>query len=103
MRFHVCVGILPHEREHPQPLEVDLTVRVASDSAAVLDYRRLYTIVADVVTAQPLDYLETVADAIAVAVLELEEAASVRVAVRKPHVVLGGPLSHAEVVVEVQA
>ena len=31
MRFHVCVGILAHEREFAQPLEVDLRCRHDAD------------------------------------------------------------------------
>jgi dihydroneopterin aldolase len=100
MRFHVRVGILPHERELAQPLEIDLTVRLAHGTTAVLDYRGLYAIVRDVVGAEPLDYLETIGTDIATAVRRLDGAASVRVAVRKPHVALGGPLAFAEIVVE---
>jgi dihydroneopterin aldolase len=100
MRFHARVGILPHERELAQPLEIDLTVRRAAGVRAVLDYRSLYAIVRDVMAAEPLDYLEVVGGAIATGVLALGGVASVRVAVRKPHVALGGPLAYAEVVVE---
>lgn len=100
MRFHVRVGVLPHERELAQPLEVDLTVRRAPGGAAVLDYRTLYAIVRDVVAAEPLDYLESIAGEVAGRVLALDGAAHVRVAVRKPHVALGGPLAYAEIVVE---
>jgi dihydroneopterin aldolase len=52
------------------------------------------------VDAGPLDYLEEIAGSIAAGVIAFEGVASVRVAVRKPHVALGGPLAHAEVVVE---
>lgn len=100
MRFNVRVGILPHEREIPQPLDVDLTVRRAGGASGVLDYRLLYAVVRDVVEAEPLDYLETVAADIARGVMSLDDVAGVRVAVRKPHVALGGPLAHAEIVVE---
>src|SRR5258708_29836960 len=40
MRFHVRVGVLPHERELPQPLEIDLVVRRASREP-VVDYRSI--------------------------------------------------------------
>jgi dihydroneopterin aldolase len=103
MRFHVCVGVLPHERELAQPLELDLTVRLAAGASDVLDYRTLYAIVREVVGAEPLDYLEVIGAAIVDRVLALPGAAHVRVAVRKPHVALGGPLAHAEVVVEQDA
>ena len=102
MRFHTLVGILPHERITPQPVEIDLTVRVAAgDGAAVVDYRALYELVARVVAPGPIDYLEQIADAIAEQTIAYSSRVrSARVAVRKPHVALGGPLDYAEVVAE---
>jgi 7,8-dihydroneopterin aldolase/epimerase/oxygenase len=97
MRFHTLIGILEHERTTPQPLEVDLTVH-ASANGGILDYRRLYELVAQHVGAGPTDYLETIADRIARATLEDARVEHVRVAVRKPHVALPGPLAYAEVV-----
>jgi dihydroneopterin aldolase len=100
LRFHVRVGVLPHERELPQPLELDLTVRLAPGSRDVLDYRMLYALTREVIEQEPLEYLETIGEAIAARCLSLPAVASVRVAVRKPQVLLGGPLAHADVVVE---
>ena len=102
MRFHARVGILDHERTLPQPLEVDVTVRRAAGSADVLDYREVYRRTRDRFGRQPLDYLEGIASDIADALLALDGVASVRVAVRKPHVMLEGPLEYAEIVVERQ-
>jgi len=100
MRFHALVGILPHERTVAQPIEIDLRVRVA-DGDVVVDYRALYEIVAGVVGSGPLDFLEQIADRIAARVIEHNARVRVaRVAVRKPHVALAGPLAYAEVVVE---
>lgn len=99
MRFHALIGILEHERTVPQPLEVDLTVRCAGNGG-VVDYRRLYEIVEHIVSAGPTDYLETIADRVARTVLEDERVHHARVAVRKPHVALAGPLAYAEVVVK---
>jgi dihydroneopterin aldolase len=100
MRFHVRVGVLPHERELAQPLELDLTVRLAPGHAEVLDYRTLYALTCEAIERGPLEYLEVIGGEIASRCLALPAVASVRVAVRKPHVSLGGPLAHAEVVVE---
>jgi len=100
MRFHVRVGILPHERVHAQPLEIDLSVTRAADAPEVLDYRALYALAAARATHEPLDYLEALASAIADDALGLDGVTHVRVAVRKPHVVLDGPLAYAEIVVE---
>lgn len=100
MRFHVRVGILPHEREHAQPLEIDLRVTRRDDASGVLDYREMYALVAQHVAPEPLGYLEDVASAIADRAMSLDGIVAARVAVRKPHVLLGGPLAYAEVVAE---
>jgi len=100
MRFHVCVGVLPHERELPQPLEVDLTVRWQSAGADVLDYRDLYAAASDTIATGPLLYLEAIAESLAARVLAMGGVSWCRVVVRKPHVMLAGPLLHAQVAVE---
>ncbi|MFN2566209.1 MAG: dihydroneopterin aldolase [Gemmatimonadaceae bacterium] len=109
MRFHVLVGVLPHEQVHPQPLEVDVTVwrapRADDDAGpdgddAVIDYRDLYEAVAARVTAGPLRFLEDVARTLVGDLLARPYVRRARVAVRKPHVPLGGPLAYAEVVVD---
>jgi 2-amino-4-hydroxy-6-hydroxymethyldihydropteridine diphosphokinase/dihydroneopterin aldolase len=99
LRFHALVGVLPHEREVAQPLELDVTAWPAAPES-VLDYRALYAAAADAVAAQPLAYIEDVAGDVAARVLAGGTAARVRVAVRKPHVALAGPLAYAEVVLE---
>jgi dihydroneopterin aldolase len=103
--FHALVGVLPHERQLPQPLEVDLRVwprTTPGNTAAgsLLDYRRLYDLVAAVVGSGPIDYLEGLALAVAERVMETETASRVRVTVRKPHVPLPGPVQNAEVTIE---
>ena len=105
MRFHVPVGVLPHEHELPQPLEVDVTVwRAATtdarSSAGVLDYRELYAAASVATAVGPLGYLEDVASDVADRALVMRDVERVRVAVRKPHVSLPGPLDFAEVVLE---
>lgn len=100
MRFHVCVGVLPHERELPQPLEVDLAVRWQPTGAEVLDYRDLYAAASDIVATGPLLYLEAVAEALALRALGMQGVSWCRVVVRKPQVMLAGPLLHAQVAVE---
>ena len=100
MHFHALVGILPHEREQSQPIRVDLTVHVA-DGDGVVDYRDLFAAARSVLDAGRIDYLEEVGDRIAAGALECSpRIVHARVAVRKPHVALGGPLAYAEVVTE---
>ena len=100
MRFHVRIGILPHEREHPQALEIDVSVTRDDAATGVLDYRRLYALVSERMALAPLDYLEDVAIALAEQAAALPGVTHARVAVRKPQVLVGGPLAHAEVIVE---
>ena len=98
MRFHALIGILEHERTIPQPLEVDLTVRCRA-GAGVVDYRRLYASVRVAVETGPIDYLEELAERIARDALQDARVDRARVAVRKPHVALDGPLKFAEVAI----
>ena len=101
MRFHARIGVLPHEREHAQPVEVDLTVRLrpgTSGDSAVVDYRELYALASGALGEGHVDYLEELAETIAIGALARPRVASARVAVRKPHVALPGPLAYAEVV-----
>jgi len=102
MRFHVRVGILPHEAEFAQPLEIDLTVwasrRAPGDTP--VDYRALHDIVTRAMAVPQLGYLEALAQQLVDDARALPRVLGARVAVRKPHVSLPGPLDCAEVVVE---
>ena len=103
MRFHALVGVLAHERELPQPLEVDLSVRLTRamrGDEPTLDYRDVYDVARRVVASGPLDDEERAAERGAAGALALDGVTGGRVAVRKPHVALGGPLGYAEVVVD---
>ncbi|HEX9729958.1 MAG TPA: dihydroneopterin aldolase [Gemmatimonadales bacterium] len=107
MRFHTLVGLLPHEEHVPQPLELDLTVWLSlrqvgeSDSPhQLVDYRDLYELVADVVGTSPHKLLEALCEKIAARTLAREPIRRVRVAARKPHAPIPGPLDYVEVVIE---
>lgn len=103
MRFHARIGVLAHEAEIAQSIEIDVSVAVESGptrGGEVVDYRHLYDIAARVVHRGHIRYLEEVARSIASGALEHAAVLSARVAVRKPHVALPGPLAYAEVVVE---
>ena len=107
MRFHTCVGLLPHEEHVPQPLELDLTVWLSlrrvgqTDSpGALLDYRNLYKMVADTVGQSHHTLLEALCEKIAQQALDMVPVERVRVAARKPHAPIEGPLDHVEVVVD---
>jgi dihydroneopterin aldolase len=99
MSFHVLVGILPHEREHAQPLEVDLTAWIAPRHAGVVDYRGLHAAARDAVMASPREYLEEIAERVSEAALATDGVRQVDVRVRKPNVPLGAPLAYVEVAI----
>jgi dihydroneopterin aldolase len=94
--------VLAHEATLPQPIEVDLTVWRAGGArkGTVIDYRALYDLVQNAVEAGHTPYLEQVAERVVTGALAVAGVAGVRVAVRKPHVMLPGPLAYAEVVLE---
>lgn len=107
MRFHTRVGLLPHEQRIPQPLELDLTVWLSlrrvgeTDSARnLLDYRDLYRMVSDTVGASHHRLLEALCEKVAARALKLGGVQRVRVAARKPHAPIDGPLDCVEVVLE---
>ncbi len=107
MRFHTRVGLLPHEQRIPQPLELDLTVWLSlrrvgeTDSARnLLDYRDLYRVVEETVGGSHHRLLEALCEKVAARALKLHGVERVRVAARKPHAPIDGPLDFVEVVLE---
>lgn len=105
MRFHARIGVLPHEAEIAQSIEVDASLWVLRSSERptakdIVDYRRVYDLVADVVTKGHTNFLEEVGERIADRALRLPLVERVRIAVRKPNVALPGPLAYAEVALE---
>lgn len=105
MRFHTRIGVLPHEAEIAQSVEVDLSVWVSrrrepSGKEQIVDYRELYDIVAEIMAQRHHLYLEVVGEQIAERALAHPAVTRVRVSVRKPHVALAGPLAYAEITVE---
>jgi dihydroneopterin aldolase len=105
MRFHARIGVLPHEAEIAQSIEVDASLWVRRSGARlspkdIVDYRRVYDMVADVVTTGHISFLEEVGELIAERALKLPLVDRVRIAVRKPNVALPGPLAYAEVALE---
>jgi dihydroneopterin aldolase len=105
MRFHARIGVLPHEAEIAQSIEVDASLWVRRGGARmtakdIVDYRRVYEMVAEVVTSGHTHFLEEVGERIADRALQLPLVEKVRIAVRKPNVALPGPLAYAEVALE---
>lgn len=85
------VGVLPHERTQPQPLDIDLDIAVdlafAGDSdnlVDTVDYGALCAAAEQVVASTAFELLEALADRIAITLLAVDERiGSVTVWVRK--------------------
>src|SRR6185369_7176526 len=66
MRFHARIGVLPHEAEIAQSIEVDASLWVRRGGSTrltikdIVDYRRVYELVAEVVTQGHTNFLEEV-------------------------------------------
>ncbi len=107
MQFSGRHGVLPHERVEPQPFEVDLVLHTdlraagaSDDLADTTDYGSLFDLTAAIVEGRSFGLIETLAAAIARAVLaatdpRLVEAVEVRV--RKPKAPLSGAFETVEV------
>ena len=102
------MGSTTGSARQPQPFEVDVELALdlrpagaTDDLARTVDYGRVYDVVADVLLTRTFRLLEAIAEAIATDLLASEPAVdAVVVRVRKPAVVLGGPLDHAAVEIE---
>jgi dihydroneopterin aldolase len=105
IKLDALIGILPHESEQPQPIEVDIALTVRSPSGKIdmhniVDYRHAYRLVADTFSAGHIDYLEEAAERLADGAMALPLVSGCVVAIRKMKVALPGPLAYAEVKVE---
>jgi dihydroneopterin aldolase len=94
------VGVLPHEQEAPQPLEIDLDLRLDLGPAArsdaledTADYGALCDVVEQVVTTTSHALLEALAEHVATAVLTADDRIDeVTVALRKLRPPVAQPL-----------
>ena len=89
-------GLLPAEKEKPQTFLVDVVAFLDTRAAArgddvdrTLDYAWVAQTTAAVVSGEPLDLIETLADKIATAVLGSERVEAVDVTVHKPEAPVG--------------
>ena len=91
LRVSAIVGVLAHEREREQPLEIDIDVERSFDAAAAhddlgatTDYAALLRVATRVALEGQYLLLETLARRVASAILAFDDAiTSVTVAVRK--------------------
>ena len=101
MRFMACHGVLPHEREIPQPFEVEvelgLSLRVAGESDNLDDtvnYAKVYHTVSSIMDGAPKQLIEALAEEIADDLLrDFDSLRWVRVTVHKPAAPIDGMFS----------
>jgi dihydroneopterin aldolase len=97
-------GVEAWERDAEQPfvydVELDLPEPAEDQIGHTADYREVVTLVREVSQSRHFDLLESLAAAVADALLARLPAARVRVRVRKPQVQLGAPVEHAGATVE---
>ena len=101
MRFMACHGVLPHEREIPQPFEVDvelgISLRAAGESDALDDtvnYAKVYHTVSSIMDGAPKQLIEALAEGIADDLLrDFVSLRWVRVTVHKPAAPIDGMFS----------
>ena len=103
MRFAGHIGVGADERATPQPLEVDLVLRLdlsrparTDDLTDTVDYGSLFILARDVVEGRAFNLIEGLAGAIADAVLAAHAVDDVEVRVRKPKAPLPGAFETVE-------
>ena len=102
--FYAHHGYYEAERELGQRFELDIEVECdlrdaikSDDLKSTIDYRHIYAIAKDAFENNKFKLLETVANRIAIQILQTHLIHSVLIRVRKPHVPLKGFLDHIEV------
>jgi len=91
LRFDANLGVLDHEKDAPQPIEVDAELNLGSqplhprddDLTHVLDYRRVRTIIIEECTARHVNLLESLIGKVAARLMELPGVLGVRIRIAK--------------------
>ncbi len=91
LRFDANLGILDHEKNAPQPIQVDAELNLGTqpllpsddDIHHVLDYRKVRSIVINECTAQHVNLLETLIGKLAHRLMQLPGVIGVRVRIAK--------------------
>ena len=91
LRFDANLGILKHEKEAPQPIQVDAELNLGEQPLApsdddilhVLDYRKVRQIIIDECQAEHVNLLESLIGKLAQRLLQLPGVQGVRVKIAK--------------------
>jgi dihydroneopterin aldolase len=91
LRFKANLGILPHELDAPQPIQVDAELNLGpqpllprdDDISNVLDYRKVRKIIIDECTAEHVNLLESLIGKLSHRLMQLHGVKGVRVKIAK--------------------
>ena len=91
LRFGANLGVLAHERDGPQPIQIDAELNLGqqpalardADLGHVLDYRKVRQIIIDECTAEHTDLLESLLAKLCVRLMRLPGVLGVRIKVAK--------------------
>ena len=91
LRFDANLGILAHEKQMPQPIQVDAELSLGAqplephddDIAHVLDYRKVRQIIIDECTAEHVNLLESLIGKVAQRLMLLPGVRGVRIKIAK--------------------
>ena len=91
LRFKANLGVLDHEKDAPQPIEVDAELNLGTqplmprddDIHHVLDYRRVRSIIIEECTAEHVNLLESLIGKVAARLMDLPGVLGVRVRIAK--------------------
>ena len=91
LRFDANLGILAHEKQMPQPIQVDAELSLGTQPLAprdddilhVLDYRKVRQIIIDECTAEHVNLLETLIGKLSNRLMQLPGVLGVRVKIAK--------------------
>jgi len=91
LRFDANLGILAHEKNAPQPIQVDAWLNLGPQPLAprdddilhVLDYRKVRQIIIDECTAEHVNLLESLIGKLAIRLMQLPGVLGVRVKIAK--------------------
>jgi 7,8-dihydroneopterin aldolase/epimerase/oxygenase len=104
LEIHGRHGVEDREREQEQPFVYDLELELAEPASdrieETVDYREVVELVRAVSESRQFHLLESIAAAVAEALLERFPLERARVRVRKPEVQLGVPVEHTAASVE---
>ena len=102
--FYAHHGYYKAERELGQRFELDIEVECdlaqaaeTDDLKSTIDYRKVYALAKDAFENYKFKLLETVAERIAIQILQKFSVGAVLIRVRKPNVPLNGFLDHIEI------